>query len=77
MKTYTVKELHEILGKAIDNGKGDLVVLVPNNDEDIDGEYATLGKVSFDEDVYREYAYFDQNFGEEEEEYWTKRQRSE
>lgn len=74
MKTCTVKELHEILGKAIDNGKGDLIVLVPNNDEDIDAAYATLGRISFDDDVYAEYAYFDQNCGEEEEEYWAKKE---
>jgi hypothetical protein len=74
VKTYTVKELHEILGKAIDNGNGDLIVLVPNNDEDIDAEYATLGIISFDEDVYAEYAYFDQNCGEEEEKYWTNKE---
>ena len=74
MKTYTVKELHEILGKAIDNGKGDLVVLVPNNDEDIDAEYATLGEINFDADANAEYAYFDQNYGEEEEEYWAEKE---
>lgn len=74
MKTYTVKELHEILGKAINDGKGDLVVLVPNNDEDIDAEYATLGQIDFDTDIYAEYAYFDQNCGEEEEEYWARRE---
>jgi hypothetical protein len=73
MKTYTVKELHEILGEAINNGKGDLVVLVPNNDEDIDAAYATLGRVEFDTDVYAEYVYFDQNYGEEEEEYLAKK----
>ena len=74
MKTYTVKELHEILGKAIEEGKGNLILLVPNNDEDIDAEYATLGNVSFDEDVYAEYVYFDQNCGEEEEKYWAERE---
>ena len=74
MKTYTVKELHEILGKAIDNGNGDLVVLVPNHNEDIDAAYATLGNIDFDTDVYAEYAYLDQNYGEEEEEYWAERE---
>lgn len=72
MKTYTVKELHEILGNAIDNGKGDLVVLVPNNDENLVAEYATLGRIGFD-DIYAECVYFEQNCGEEEEEYWTKK----
>jgi hypothetical protein len=74
MKTYTVKELHELLGKAIEKGKGDLVLLVPNNDDDIDAEYATLGRISFDEDVYAEYAYLDQNIGEEEEKYWANKE---
>ena len=75
MKTYTVKELHEILGNAINNGKGDLVVLVPNNDEDINALYATLGRVSFDEDIYAGCAYFDQNWGKEEEAYWEAYQK--
>ena len=74
MKTYTVKELHELLGKAIEEGKGDLVLLVPNYDNDIEGEYATLGKVSFDEDALSKYAYLDQNTGEEEEEYWANKE---
>jgi hypothetical protein len=69
MKTYTVKELHDVLEKAIENGKGDLILLVPNDDEDIDAEYATLGKISFD-DEFAEYAYFDGNCGEEEEKFW-------
>lgn len=74
MKTYTVKELHEILGKAIDDGKGSLIVLVPNNDEDIDAAYATLGGISFDTGVYAEYAYLDQNYGEEENAYWAEKE---
>jgi hypothetical protein len=73
MKTYTVKELHEILGKAIEEGNGDLIVLVPNGDDSIDATYATLGRVSFDEDAFAECAYFDQNYGEEEDEYWVKK----
>ena len=74
MKTYTVKELYEILGKAIDNGKGNLVVLIPNNDDDIDAAYATLGHIEFDTDVYAECAYFDQNYGKEEQEYWAEKE---
>ena len=73
MKTYTVKELHKILGKAVEEGKGDLVLLVPNNDEDIDAAYATLGRIEFDTDAYAEYAYLDGNCGEEEEKYWEER----
>ena len=74
MRTYTVKELHEILGKAIDNGNGNLIVLVPNYDSNIDAAYATLGGISFDTDVYAEYAYLDQNYGEEEEEFWAEKE---
>lgn len=74
MKTYTVKELYNILGAAIQQGKGDLIVLVPNNDEDIDASYATLGRVEFDTDIYSEYAYFDGNCGKEEEEYWKEKE---
>jgi hypothetical protein len=74
MKTYTVKELHEFLGKAIEEGKGDLVVLVPNYDEDIDAAYATLGSIDSDIGTNAEYVYLDQNCGEEEEEYWAKKE---
>jgi hypothetical protein len=74
MKTYTVKELYETLGKAINEGKGDLIILVPNNDEDIDAEYATLGIIEFDTDIFSEFAYFEQNIGAEEEEFWEKRE---
>lgn len=70
MKTYTVKELYDVLGKAIENGKGNLILLVPNNDEDIDAEYATLREISFDDGMYEEYAYIDGNTGEEEENFW-------
>ena len=74
MKTYTVKELYEILGNAIDNGKGDLLVLVPNSDEDIDADYATIGTIEFENDISGVYAYLDQKYGEEEEEYWANRE---
>lgn len=74
MKTYTVKELYDVLGKAIENGKGNLILLVPNNDEDIDAEYATLREMSFDDDKFAEYAYLDGNCGEEEEEFWRDRE---
>ncbi len=74
MKTYTVKELYDVLEKAIENGKGDLIILVPNNDEDIDAEYATLGDFSFDDDKFAEYAYIDGNHGEEEEDFWRSRE---
>jgi hypothetical protein len=71
MKTYTVKELHEILGKAVEDGKGDLIILVPNNDTDMDADYATLGSIDFDIDAYGKYAYFEQNLGAEEDLYWA------
>ena len=74
MKTYTVKELHETLGKAIEEGKGDLIILVPNNDEDINAEYATLGIIEFDTDISAEFAYFEQNDGWEEDKFWEKRE---
>lgn len=74
MKTYTVAELCKVLNKAVEDGKGDLIILVPNNDEDIDAAYATLGSVEFDTDMHAEYVYFDGNGGEEEEEFWKEKE---
>ena len=74
MKTYTVKEFYDVLAKAIEEGKGDLILLVPNNDENIDAYYATLHGISFDNDQFAEYAYIDGNSGEEEEDFWRDRE---
>ena len=70
MKTYTVKELYDELGKAIKKGKGHLIVLVPNVDDDNGADYATLRDFSFYDDNVAEYAYLDANSGEEEENFW-------
>ena len=73
MKVYTVKELHAILTKAMGEGRGSDIVLVPNNDEDIDADYATLGCVEFGIDSHDGCLYLDGNAGEEEEKFWEER----
>lgn len=73
MKVYTVKELHTILTKAIGEGRGNYIVLVPSYDEDVDADYATLGCVEFGVDSHDSYLYFDGNAGEEEEKFWEER----
>lgn len=74
MKTYTVKELYDVLGEAIEKGQGDFIILVPNSEEDMSAEYATFREISFCDYGFAKYAYFEQNCGEEEEEYWAKKE---
>jgi len=67
MKVYTVKEMHAFFTKLMGEGKGNNIVLVPNNDTDeIDAYYRTVGEVTAEDDI----VYLDINSNEEEEEYW-------
>lgn len=67
MKVYTVKEMHAFFTKLMGEGKGNNIILVPNNDTDeIDAYYRTVGEVTAEDDV----VYLDINSNEEEEEYW-------
>lgn len=67
MKVYTVKEMHAFFTKLMGEGKGNNVVLVPNNDTDgIDAYYRTVGEVSAEDDI----VYLDINSNDDEEEYW-------
>lgn len=67
MKVYTVKEMHAFFTKLMGEGKGNNVVLVPNNDADgIDAYYRTVGEVTAEDDI----VYLDINSNDDEEEYW-------
>lgn len=67
MKVYTVKEMHAFFTKLMGEGKGNNVVLVPNNDTDgIDAYYRTVGEVTAEDDI----VYLDINSNDDEEEYW-------
>lgn len=67
MKVYTVKEMCAVFTKLMEEGKGDHVVLIPNNDMDsVDGYYRTIGEISAEDDV----VYIDINDDEEEKAYW-------
>lgn len=67
MKVYTVKEMYAFFTKLMEEGKGNNVVLVPNNDTDeIDAYYRTVGEVSAEDDI----VYLDINSNEDEEMYW-------
>ena len=66
MKIYTVKEMHAFFTKLMGEGKGNNVVLIPNNDTDIDAYYRTVGEIEADNEV----VYLDNNFNEDEEAYW-------
>ena len=68
MKVYTVKEMHAFFTKLMGEGKGNNVVLVPNNDTDsIDAYYRTVGEIEADDEI----VYLDINSNENEEAYWT------
>ena len=67
MKIYTVKEMHAFFTKLMEEGKGNNVVLIPNNDtENIDAYYRTVGSIEAQDDI----VYLDININEEEEAYW-------
>ncbi len=67
MKVYTVKEMHAFFTKLMGEGKGNNVVLVPNNDTDeIDAYYRTVGNVEAEDDI----VYLDVNSNDDEKEYW-------
>jgi len=67
MKIYTVKEMHAFFTKLMGEGKGNSVVLIPNNDIDnIDAYYRTVGEIKADNDT----VYLDINENKDEEAYW-------
>ena len=67
MKVYTVKEMHAFFTQLMGEGKGNNVVLIPNNDTDsIDAYYRTVGEIEADNEV----VYLDNNHNDDEEAYW-------
>lgn len=74
MKTYTVKEVAEIFNNAVARGLGDCIVLVPNQDEEVAGEYATLREVDLKNATEKNpFVYLEGNGGDEENEFWEER----
>jgi hypothetical protein len=73
MKTFTVKEVAEIFNNAVARGLGDCIVLVPNQDEEVAGEYATLGEIDMNATEKNPFVYLEGNGGDEENKFWEER----
>lgn len=72
MEALTVMQLYNILADLIAIGKGNRVVLVPNQfDEDIDADYRTIGQVDSENDIQQKYIYLETNSSEFENEYFA------
>ena len=70
MKMLTVKDMYVLMEGLIAQGKGNLLVLMPNwEDEDIDGDYRSIGKVDSD-DITDTCVYLRGNDAEEENKFW-------
>ena len=71
MKVLTVAELHDILSALVKQGKGNRVVLVPNEcDEDINADYRTIGFVDSECDIQEKYIYLETNNTKDENAYF-------
>lgn len=73
MKVLTVAELHDILSILVKQGKGNRVVLVPNEyDEDINADYRTISFVDSECDIQEKYIYLETNNAENENAYFER-----
>lgn len=72
----TVMDMYVLMQDLIAQGKGELLVLMPNwEDEDIDGDYRSIGKIE-DIDITGTCVYLHGNNAEEENEFWKKWQNT-
>lgn len=70
MKMLTVTDMYLLMRGLIAQGKGDLLVLMPNwADEDNDGDYRSIGKISRN-DISDTCVYLRGNNAEEEKKLW-------
>jgi hypothetical protein len=70
MKVLTVMDMYTRMGDLIAQGKGSLLVLIPNwEDEDNDGDYRCIGEVE-DVDVTGTCVYLCGVNAEEENKFW-------
>jgi hypothetical protein len=69
MTVLRVKELRDILTALVEQGHGDKIVLVPNDDNEIDAEYRTVESVAND-DYHNQCIYLETNTNEDENLFW-------
>lgn len=70
MKMLTVKDMHALMEDLILQGKGELLVLMPNwEDEYDDGDYRSISRI-VDDDVTNTCVYLYGNNTEEEAKFW-------
>ena len=71
----TVMDMYTLMQDLIAQGKGDLLVLMPNwEDEDIDGDYRSISKIN-DNDISGTCVYLYGNNAEEENKFWEEREQ--
>ena len=66
---YTVEDLRDALDKLVDEGLGDRIVLIPDNDLDYDADYRTIGNIDTD-DMSKECIYLEVLSDEDEYAFW-------
>ena len=70
MKMLTVMDMYVLMQDLIAQGKGDLLILMPNwTDEDNDGDYRSIRKID-SSDVTDTCVYLRGNNAEEENKFW-------
>ena len=75
MKMLTVMDMYTLMQDLIAQGKGDLLVLMPNwEDEDYEGDYRSISKID-DNDISGTCVYLYGNNAEEENKFWEERKQ--
>lgn len=75
MKMLTVMDMYTLMQDLIAQGKGDLLVLMPNwEDKDNDGDYRSISKIN-DNDISGTCVYLYGNNAEEENKFWEEREQ--
>ena len=71
----TVMDMYTLMQDLIAQGKGDLLVLMPNwEDKDNDGDYRSISKIN-DNDISGTCVYLYGNNAEEENKFWEEREQ--
>ena len=75
MKMLTVMDMYTLMQDLIAQGKGDLLVLMPNwEDKDNDGDYRSISKID-NNDITGTCVYLYGNNAEEENKFWEEREQ--
>lgn len=75
MKMLTVMDMYTLMQDLIAQGKGDLLVLMPNwEDKNNDGDYRSISKID-NNDITGTCVYLYGNNAEEENKFWEEREQ--